>query len=155
MRYCLTLCDFNVSENVSFETHYIFSNNSFHCEDLQISKPKIKICTLLTCNLGRYKNHRKAITTRRDLSLLWNYQDTISLLHRNFYPLKILLSFQLPSIFTVHVFLKPGFKLSQLVLCPFHHMHGRIQVSTAHAVVDQCPDRMAFHLTVLKMKDNF
>lgn len=33
-------------------------------------------------------------------------------------------------------------------------MHGRIQISAAHAVVDQCPDRMAFHLTVLKMKDN-
>lgn len=54
----------------------------------------------------------------------------------------------------MHVLLEPGFELSQLVLCPFHHLHGCSQIPTAHTVVNQCPHRMAFHLTILKRKQD-
>lgn len=130
----------------------MFSNNSFSMEISRLQSHKL--CKLLTCSLGRQYKHQAAITTRRDLSFLYFYQATDYFTIPQQFPslTKILPSSQLPFIFTVHVLLEPGFKLSQLVLCPFHHVHGCSQISTAHAVVNQCPDRMAFHLTILKIK---
>ena len=55
----------------------------------------------------------------------------------------------LPSVRAVHVLLEPGLEVSQLVLSPVHHLHGSPQVPTAQAVVDQSPDWVTLHLTIL------
>lgn len=57
-----------------------------------------------------------------------------------------------PSVRTVHVLLKPGLEISQLMLHSVHHLHGCMQVATAQAVVDHSPHRVAFYLTVLLCK---
>lgn len=54
-----------------------------------------------------------------------------------------------PSVGAVHVFLKPDLKVSQLMLCPVHHLHGGRQVSATQAEIDQSPHWMPLHLSVL------
>lgn len=55
-----------------------------------------------------------------------------------------------PSVLAVHVLLEPGFKLSQLVLGSINHLWSSKQVSTAHAIINQCPDWVALHLSILR-----
>lgn len=55
----------------------------------------------------------------------------------------------LPLVRAVHVLLKPGLEIPELMLHSVHHLHGCIQVSTTQTVVYYSPNRMAFYLTVL------
>lgn len=59
-----------------------------------------------------------------------------------------------PTIGAVHILLKPGLEISQLVLCSVHHLHGCSQVSTSQAVIDQSPHRVALHLSILFPRTN-
>lgn len=54
-----------------------------------------------------------------------------------------------PSVRAVHVLLKPDLKVTQLMLCPVHHLHGGRQVSATQAEIDQSPHWMSLHLAVL------
>lgn len=54
-----------------------------------------------------------------------------------------------PSVVAVHVFLEPVLEVAQLVLHRVHHLHGRVQVAAAQAVVDDGPHRVALDLAVL------
>lgn len=55
-----------------------------------------------------------------------------------------------PSVVAVHVFLKPVLEVSQLMLHTVHHLHGRVQIPAAQAVVDDGPDWVALDVTVLE-----
>lgn len=50
---------------------------------------------------------------------------------------------------TVHVLLKPGLKISKLMLHSVYDLHGRVQVSTTQAIINHRPDWVALDLTIL------
>lgn len=54
-----------------------------------------------------------------------------------------------PLVRAVHVLLKPGLEIPELMLHSVHHLHGCVQVSTTQTVVYYSPNRMALYLTVL------
>lgn len=50
---------------------------------------------------------------------------------------------------TAHVLLKPGLKISKLMLHSVYDLHGCVQVSTTQAIIDHRPDWVALDLTIL------